>query len=270
MSKAKKTAKRPAAPDVVPATAVSADQDPRYDRLRLLHKRLGVAYGVQALAILLLTFGLSQTVPIHLNFDAASGGVGQLAWLDFSIIQILALPLAISGTFHIMQAHYVWPLYKAGLRANESPYRWLENAFSASMLPIAIGLLAGMRDAASIMMLFVLGFVTHLLGWQYERQVAAAQSQEARRTFAALAISSLAAWIATGSYVVTSAWQAGLTAYVSLAYGLALLFVAAFGWQLLQHGRGRWPDYTLVERRSMLLGFGAKSLIIWILFIGAF
>ncbi len=252
MSKTKKAA-------AIKASVKSSDS-PLLAKLHRLHKRLALAYGLQSIVLLLLAPGLAYPVTI----------ASELLF-TMSLSQVLALSLAISGTFHALQAFSTRFQYEAALDRRENPYRWLENAFSASLLPLAIGLVVGLRDVTALAMLFILGFITHVLGWQLERQLASKQSMDARRTFVLLAVASLTVWAAVGSYAVQAAVSGkGLPWYGFVAYVLGLIFVAGIGWVIVQYrdGRGKWHDYLYFERTMVLAGFAAKSSVAWVLFTG--
>ncbi len=252
MSKTKKVDKDEA--------AVKTTGNMAHQRLRRLNKRLAIAYGVQAIIVLL--FASFQLYPVT---------IASQRLFDVSLLQIMALSLAISGTFHAIVASGVREQYEAGLRQRENPYRWLENAFSASLLPIVIAIAVGLSDIAALAMLFTLGFVTHVLGWQFERQLAAGQEHDVRRSFVLIAISSLTAWAVVGGYAVYGLTSTdGFATYGVVAYGLALVAVAGIGWVLLQfkRGTGKWRDYLYVERTLVLISFAVKSLVAWVLLAG--
>jgi hypothetical protein len=290
--KGKGSAKAPAVKADAKAVEVAATQDAgQSDRseqsdgpfagLHRLNRRLAISYSVQALALLLLS--VSGALPVTAQFlgvDAlasqANGGTvyapASQYLFNLHVAQVLALSLAISGAFHGLYLYRANRLYETALRRRENPYRWLENAFSSSLLLLAIGLLAGLRDIASLGMLFVLGFVSYMLAWQYEQQALARQGQDARRSFVMLVITALAAWLAVGSYLLYGVlFGDGIPLFLGIAYGTALAGVIWTGWLLvrLRRAAGRWGDYMYAERMFSLSFFVIKTLLVWQLFAGA-
>jgi hypothetical protein len=208
------------------------------------------------------------------NATTAKGGETVLTpqlrpLFEVPLADIVALALAISAIFLYVQSAYNRQEYEMQLRQRSSAYRWLDGAFSSSLLPVALGMAAGLRDISSLLMLLALGFVAHILGWQFERQLAAGQTEDAGRSFILMAVCSLAAWLAVGVYLLaTLLLDGGVVWSLLVAYGLTLTLVLLYGWLLRQYrqGRGRWRQYVYLETTLTILGFIIKSLLAWQLF----
>lgn len=253
----------------------------RFGSLQKWNKWLAVIYGVEALAILLLSVG--HTFPVTIKFLGVDTLLSQQAGhtiyaaasrhlFDMPLAQVLGLVLAISAVIHALQASYIRSIYEEWLERGANPLRWLDGSFSASLLPVAIGLAAGFSDLTSLLMLFVLGFMAHILGLLvelYNQPYQADKPIADTRPFTLLVVASITVWLVLGLYIGASAlFGGGLPLYIWATYLTALVFVAAIGAVLLSNYRRRAPfkSYVRSERAIMLLGFAAKSIIAWELF----
>jgi hypothetical protein len=285
-AKTKRSAKHnvdtPPAGEVTPALPANEQRavDPAFERLRRWNKRLAYLYGLEALVVLIFVHGSVAISGLLLGVDHnATAKAGHTMYAPafhelfrLPLAQAVGLLLAIPAVFHALQTSYIRHEYEEQLKRGENAFRWMESAFSTGLVPLVLGMVIGIRDVASLGMLFVLGFVVHLLGWQYERQLATKQLEDARRSFVMLAVAGLTIWLALGSCIVwTALYGAGLHLAPTLAYGLCFVLVLTYGWVLLQRqrGLGRWADYLYTERTLILLSFLMKSLLAWqILAIG--
>lgn len=290
MGKSKKTSAKISAkakPDVKPDAILPAKpQQPSkkselntFGKLHLLNKWMSIAYLVQLAAIIILASGeMFSVTASFLGVDSLASDSNKSTvyapasqhLFDLSLAQVLALSLGISAAFHAIVANLLRPVYEAMLAEKENPYRWMENAFSFSLLPVAIGLVVGVRDIASMLMIFVLGFAAHILGWQFEHHLAGKREQDARRVFALMAVAALTAWLVVGGYALASVlFGNGLPAYAAAAFAAGLGGVLGTGWVLQQYKKasGKWGDYLRVEQASIILNYTVKSLVTWLLFI---
>lgn len=254
-------------------------------RLARLNKWLAIGYGVQALALMLFSVGRVFPVTVHfLGKDTlASQAVGHSVYaaasqhlFDVSLPQILALSLTISAVLHAIIARWLRRQYATWLDEGSNPLRWLDGAFSASLLPVAIGLVAGLADVASMALLFILGFATHLLGLYMEaynqkftQQKTGISAAQDFRPFMLLCITGATVWLVLGSSVLSAViFGAGLPPGVWLAYIFGIICVSAYTVVMLRTYRraGRFADYRYTELVSVILSFVAKSGIAWLLF----
>lgn len=230
-----------------------------HQRLRRLNKRLALVYGLQA--IFILFFASLQLYPVTIATQHL---------FDVSNLQLVALSMAISGSFHVMQATVVRSQYQAMLKRRENPYRWLENAFSTSLLPIAIGLVVGLSDITTLIVLFALGFISQVLAWQFEQQLATGRSSEIKRTLLLIKVTGLTVWSAVGAYMVYGMAGDGLSAYFVAAFVVATAAAGGLVWILQKHQQdsGKWHDYARTDRAIAVLNFTVKSAVAWLLLTG--
>jgi hypothetical protein len=241
--------------------------------LRKFNFFMGGLHAVQALAILLLAkdFKLPLTIP-YLEFNPATGGLEThiqtlghlpLAWL---IVAFLAL----SALAHFIIATVYRHRYEAGLAKGLNAARWVEYAFSASTMMVAIALLVGVYDLPSLVMIFALTAGMNLMGLVME-----VHNQTTKRT------NWLSFWI--GSKLGIVPWLVILAYFLSgAAYGstpptfVYWIFVSIFIFfncfavnMALQYKKvGPWKDYLYGERAYIVLSLVAKSLLAWQVFAG--
>lgn len=252
------------------------------DRLHSLNKWLAIAYGTQALALLL--FSLRGLFPVTVHFlgvdTLASQATGHTVYaaatlhlFDMSLPQLLALSLAISAATCGILARWLRAPYAVWVKQGSNPIRWMDGSFSTSLIPVAIGLVVGLSDVTSLLMLFVLGFATHILGLYMEaynaEHMANGQPAKDYRPFILLCITSAAVWLTLGVAILSSViFGSGLPTGAWTAYGIGTFCVGAYGFILLQgyRRRGRWANYRTSDLACSLLSFAAKSTIAWLLF----
>ncbi len=252
------------------------------DRLLSLNKWLAIALGLQALALVLLSANRLFPVTIHfLGMDTlVSQAAGQTVYtpatrhlFDVSLAQILGLALAISAAAHGILARWLSKPYLEWIKEGSNPIRWLDGAFSASLLPVAIGLVAGLADVASLVMIFVLGFATHLLGLYMEsynqKHTSVGKPVADYRPFILLCITGVTAWVVLGTSILSSViFGHGLPPGVWIAYIVGVLCAIAYLLVMVQgyHRKSRWASYRNSEVSLIVLSFIAKSSIAWLLF----
>ena len=248
------------------------------------NKGLAIVYGLEALAILLL--GSGKTFPVGIHFLGVDGLLSQAAGhtiytqafrplFDLPLAQVLALCLAVSAAIHAMLSNYVKDLYIPWLEQGSNPLRWLDNAFSASLLPLAIALVAGVSSITMLLAIFILGFVSHILALLldvYNRPYSPAQPIKDWRLFIVLTMTATTAWLMVIAPVIAGyLFGDGLPVYISLTLLTALVFVVAIGWLMInsyrRRSQGKPEDYRKFELSFMLLSFAAKSIIAWELFV---
>ena len=286
-SKAAKPAKAgPAVAVTKPAASAEADskKSRAATRMESWNKWLAAAYAVEALAIIIA--GTGHTFPVVIHFlgvdtmlsQTAGHTVNALATrhlFDVPLAQVLALVLAIPAVLHLMLSSYLHNQYNAWMERGMNPIRWLDGAFSASLLPVAIGLAAGFSDITGLLMLFALGFITHLLGMLMELYNQPYTTYKAdtpakdTKPFFLMVVAGTAAWLALGLFLGASLiFGAGLPWHAWVSYLTALVFVVLITLLLVRNYRrqGRWKDYQKTERAFMVLSFAAKSVVAWELF----
>ena len=128
-----------------------------------------VAVFALQLGLMALIAKFDVKFPINLNYltfntntrslDSAAENIYQLP-LVWPILIFLGLSL----TAHLIISTIWYRGYKKDLQKGMNRARWIEYSFSASTMIVAIALLSGIYDLASLIMLFTLILVMNLLG----------------------------------------------------------------------------------------------------------
>ena len=112
-----------------------------------------------AQGILLLTLSKSFTLPVsgsYLAFNKATLSLipASKVLFDISLPVLLAIFFFLSATAHLVIATIYNKTYNKDLEKGINKARWIEYSISASIMMIAISMLVGVYDLASLIMIF--------------------------------------------------------------------------------------------------------------------
>ena len=260
-----------ALPAVTPAPAIAAS------------RARGLARWNAALAVLhflqfVLMLAISRT---EAAFTAAVGYAvprlegGRFAGLEVRSAEVISVPLAyVVASFLLMSAtaHFLlrWPLrrrYEEWLARGMNPARWVEYAFSSTMMILAIANLTFIREFTALVAIAGCNVAMNLFGWSME----AANEGRARpdwKHFVFGCVAGIVPWVAIGAGLVTYALQPDALPVPGFVWAIyASLFVSFNVFALtmvLQYAKvGVWRDYLAGEKTYMVLSLVAKSLLAW-------
>lgn len=248
------------------------------ERLRKLNFIAFLFFAAQlGLMVFLASFKVKYDITVnYLSFDVATRTLTTASKAIFSIPlvwPILAF-IAMSMTAHLIICTIWYKGYKKDLQKGMNRARWIEYSFSASTMIIAIALLSGIYDLASLIMLFALIMVMNLLGMIME-----IHNQTTEKTkwisYNVGWIAGIVPWIAIAIYFwasATNATSAGakIPAFVYWIYVTIFLFFNCFAINMfLQYKKwGPWKNYLFGERVYIILSFVAKTALAWQVFAG--
>ena len=114
-------------------------------------------------------------------------------------------------------AHAVagWPLrarYEAWLARGMNPLRWVEYAFSSTVMIVAIAYLSFIRDVPALVAIAGCNVAMILFGWSMESANEGRRDQPDWKHFAFGSIAGLAPWIGIGSILLAYGFQPDLPA----------------------------------------------------------
>src|SRR4030042_4299283 len=140
----------------------------QFKRLRIYNGIAGVFHLAQGLAILVLSS--NNSVPITTSYNGSPVNLP----LPHQIGTLVLCPLVaafffISALDHfllVMPGIYEW--YVKNLRKGANYARWVEYAFSASLMIAVIAMLSGIFDLGTLILLFFLNMMMILFGWMME------------------------------------------------------------------------------------------------------
>ena len=185
---------------------------------------------------------------------------------------LAAFPL-ISAIAHFTIAFPKNKSYNENLKKGFNPYRWYEYAFSSSIMIWIIATFVGIWDFWSLAMIFVLNAMMIMFGYLMELV-----NQKTEKTswsaFILGCISGGFPWVVlfayfTGAVINSSGHVPNFVYAIFIVY--LILFMSFAVNQVLQYrGTGKWKDYLFGEREYIVLSFVAKTILVWLVFVGLF
>jgi hypothetical protein len=241
--------------------------------LRKFNLIMALFHFAQAVAILVLSKNFSLPISAsYLKFDKATQTLNPATAQLFNI----SLPLLIAGFLFLSAAAHLIigtiynKKYNQNLKLGINKARWIEYSISASIMMVAIALLVGVYDLASLTMMFSLVAIMNLLGLVME-----VHNQTTKKTnwlsYLIGCLAGVVPWLVVALYFVVSS-QNGSSAptFVYWIFVSIFTFFNCFAINMwLQYKKiGPWRDYLYGERVYIILSLFAKSLLAWQVFAG--
>lgn len=251
----------------------------KVDSLRRWNFVLAGLHAVQGLLVLVLAQAV--TFPVHVSFltlnSLSPANQPDLVpamqnVMNVNLAYLVAAFFFMSAIAHLSLATVCREWYEKNLKNHINKARWIEYSFSASTMMIAIAILSGVYDLASLIAIFALTAVMNLCGLLME--VWNAKSRQVNwLSFIVGCIAGIIPWVMIGVYFWgTNVYGSGqIPTFVYAIYGSLFLFFNCFAVNMyLQYKKvGRWADYLYGERVYMILSLVAKSVLAWQVFFGA-
>jgi hypothetical protein len=246
-----------------------------YGKLRRYNLIMGGLHLIQALIVFFISN--DYTLPIQtslLSFNTATSALESVTEtvVDLPFGYMVALFLLMSAVAHFtVSAPKVFGWYTNNLGKGINYARWIEYAFSASLMIVLISMLCGIYDLAALIMAFALTGVMNLCGMIME-----VHNQITQKTnwlaYTVGCIAGIIPWIAIGIYFFGSLAKSSDSVPTFVYFIVPTLFVFFFSFALnmvLQYRKvGRWKDYLFGEKVYILLSLVAKSALAWQVFGG--
>jgi hypothetical protein len=179
--------------------------------------------------------------------------------------------LALSALAHLMVVTAWWRRYVGDLERHRNVARWVEYAFSSSLMIVLIAQLCGISDVAALLAVFGVNAAMILFGWLQERYEEPGGRGWLPFVFGCIA--GIVPWVAIAVYVAspgsTSSAEPPGFVYAIIVSLFVFFNVFALNQWLQYRARGRWADYLFGERVYVLLSLTAKSVLAWQVFAGA-
>lgn len=252
-----------------------------YGHLRIYNLLAALLLAAQGVLVLILSDPLRGVQPVTTSFlaqDKVSSSIaGSTVYapashhlFDINLAYIIAAFFFISALAHLIIATWKRKTYEKDLSRGTNRSRWIEYAFSASTMMLAIALLVGVFDLSSLIMIFALTAVMSLLGLNMELR----NQNVARVDWASYSvglISGLVPWLVLIIYIWNShVYGSGVPRFVYWIYGSLLVLFASFAVNMyFQYKKlGHWSTYLYGERVYIILSFIAKTALAWQVFAG--
>lgn len=251
----------------------SQSDSTKFLKLRRLNIMAAFLHAVSALAVLVLSTGYMLPVSgSFLSFNIATQRLDPASKVlfDLSLVWLIVGFFVLSSVAHLIIATVYRDRYEADLKKGINKARWIEYSLSASIMMVAISLLVGIYDLASLIMVFSLTAIMNLLGLAME-----VTNQDRQKpywiTYWIGCLAGIVPWVVVALYFYLSA-QNGSSAptFVYWIFVSIFLFFNLFAINMiLQYKKvGRWSDYLYGEKVYILLSLVAKSALAWQVFAG--
>lgn len=240
---------------------------------------LAALHFVQFAAILALSFArdpivTSPVLSTYLRFDEATRTLvtAQRSIWELPLGPAVAIFFLMSSIAHFAVAFPARRWYEAHLARGQNPARWIEYAFSSSVMIVVIAALSGVQDVGAMIAIFGANAAMILFGWSMElANEGREQVQWQHYVFGCIA--GAVPWLVIGAALLTSATQPGAAAIPGFVIAIFVSLFVAFNVfainMVLQYAKvGRWRDYLYGERAYMLFSLIAKTLLAWQVFFG--
>jgi hypothetical protein len=234
---------------------------------------MAALHAVQAVVIMLISSDFS--LPVVGNFLRYNSSTQVL---ESSSRELFQLPFAgliasffiVSSVAHLLIATKYHKRYDADLNKGINKARWIEYSISASIMMVAISMLVGVYDAASLLMIFALTSVMNLMGLVME-----VHNQTTKKTswlsYIVGCISGIVPWLVIVMYFWFGALDGSKApTFVYWIFVSIFIFFNCFALNMyLQYKKiGKWADYRYGERAYIILSLVAKTVLAWQVFAG--
>lgn len=234
-----------------------------------------------AIVGLILTGSESVKFPFYTNYplaDVRKGGPvfepeAKVAF-ELNIGWLTASFLALSALDHFLVCTCFKGVYERGLSQNYNVFRWIEYAFSASIMRILVGVLSGVTDLHMQFLQFGLTATTMLFGLVFELE------NKKKRLNAHQPIRWYLYWLGFIPHFFSWTIVMGYFFYalstgdppdfvyaiIFIIFFLDLSFAVILGLQW--NAKGCFRSYVSGEIAFIILSFTSKNLLAWINFFG--
>ena len=244
------------------------DPNQRFKRLRIYNAVMGLFHLGQGAAIVALA--KPYAIQVTASWLSVRPGSGVYSppqeYFQFDLGMGVAIFLFFSAFAHFMIAGPAYGSYVAGLKEHRNYFRWVEYAFSSSLMVVLIASLVGILDIAALTAIFGVNASMILFGWLVEKYEQPGSTDWTAFIFGCIA--GIFPWIAIGAYL----WGPGSSdltpSFVYWIFVSMFVFFNSFAInQILQYKPvGKWKDYLFGEATYVFLSLTAKSLLAWLVF----
>jgi hypothetical protein len=242
--------------------------------LRRFNAVMGVLHLVQG--ILMIVLSNDSTYPIYTNYltfdlDTFSLNPNPQLVHDLRFGPAVAIFLLISAVAHFFLSTIGYKWYVKNLKNGMNPARFYEYALSSSLMIVLIGMLVGVWDLGSLILMFGINAMMNLFGIMMEMH-----NQATERTnwtaFIYGCIAGIVPWIVIVMYFFGALSSSGAEppAFVYAIIPSIFVFFNIFALNMvLQYKKvGPWKDYLFGERVYIILSLTAKTALAWQIFAG--
>ena len=242
--------------------------------LRRFNAVMGFLHLVQG--ILMIVLSNDTTYPIYTNFlrfdlDTFSLTPDPKLVYELRFGPAVAVFLLLSAVAHFALSTFGYRWYVEKLRQGMNPARFYEYALSSSLMIVLIGMLVGVWDLGTMIVMFGINATMNFFGIMMELH-----NRTTKKTnwtsFVYGCIAGVVPWIVIVLYFFGALSSAGAEppGFVYAIIPTIFVFFNIFALNMfLQYKEvGRWKDYLFGERMYIVLSLLAKTALAWMIFAG--
>ena len=251
-------------------------------KLRRLNLTVALATVAQSVAVLMLFNSDKGAQPLNVSYlakdtlgsDAAGRDVFAVALrhlADVNLAYAVAAFLLLGAAVQLLAASRYRRRYEAGIRRGINPLRWAHYVLSVGIMLLAVALIVGVADYASLLLIFGLNGLAgvSILLAEKANQVA----KTTNWTFYKIGVLAwLLAWLPIAVHIKAAiVYGNGLPAYVYYLTASAFLLIGGLllNSYLQFKKRGHWAKYLYSELVYVLLSLATGAALTWQIFAGA-
>jgi hypothetical protein len=247
------------------------------------NRALSGLHGIQFAVMLAVASTTSAFAP-YLNTVKVNIVDGVFTGVEAVKVELFSIPLAwFIASFLAMSAvaHFLagWPLrarYEGWLARGMNPLRWVEYAFSSTVMIVAIAYISFIQDGPALLAIAGCNVAMILFGWSMEAANEGRRDRPDWKHFIFGSIVGLVPWLGILSILLAYGLQADLpqgAAIPAFVYAIVATLFLSFNvfavTMVLQYRKvGRWRDYLVGEKTYMVMSLVAKSALAWQVFSG--
>ncbi|MDY0345877.1 MAG: heliorhodopsin HeR [Bacilli bacterium] len=254
------------------------------DRLRRFNVIMGFLHLIQAIAMVILAGTVIQKIaefqPNIVQFYIAYDPLQQalvveskyLFALPFGVLVSVFLFISAGAHALISLPNPTYRIYESDLGKGINRFRWFEYALSSSVMIVLIATLFGVKDIASLILIFVVNATMNLFGLVMEQLNVGADKKNLKwGPFVWGSIAGIAPWVVILVYMFGTGNLGQIPWFVWAIVGTYFVAFNTFPVNMiLQYLKvGKWSNYLYGERVYIILSLVAKSVLAWLVLFGA-
>ena len=249
-------------------------QEQKYVKLRRFNLVMGFLHLIQG--IFMIWVSNDTTYPIFTNFlkfdlDSFSLVPDPKLFYDLPFGPAVAVFLLLSAIAHFSLSTFGYKWYVRKLEQGMNPARFYEYALSSSLMIVLIGMLVGIWDLGSIILMFAVNATMNLFGimMEYDNQ---GRDKVRWTAFIFGSIAGIVPWVVIMVAFLSALNSSGAEppGFVYAIIPTIFVFFNIFAVNMvLQYKKvGPWKDYLFGERVYIILSLLAKTALAWMIFSG--
>ena len=248
--------------------------DKKLRGLRRFNAIMGILHLVQG--ILMIVLSNDTTYPVYTNylrFDTDTFSLIPNPQLAYELLfgPAVAVFLLLSAIAHGILSTFGFKWYTKNLKRGMNPARFYEYALSSSWMIVLIGMLIGLWDLGSLILLFGLNAMMNLFGIMMELHNQTTEKTD-WTSFIYGCIAGIIPWIVIVMYFMGAISSSGTEppGFVYAIIPTIFVFFNIFAVNMvLQYKKvGPWRDYLFGERVYIVLSLVAKTALAWQIWVG--